>query len=221
MKKTTRRGCRPARDALVRIIALLAFAAGFAGIPGQAAGQQAEQARIAELLEIEDGSHVADIGAGEGEWTRDLARRVGPSGRVYATEIDSERLQIIREAVSAAGLDNVTVQRGAASRTNLPGQCCDAILLRRVYHHLAEPAAMTRSMFQTLRPGGRILVIDFSPTERARPEGVPAERGGHGAPIDQVRREMTAAGFEFLRRIEDWPGREGDFALLFRRPPSS
>ena len=179
-----------------------------------------ERDRIAEVLEIEEGSVVADVGAGRGAWSVDLARRVGATGRVYATEIDPARLRDIERAVAAAGATSVTVIEGSATDTKLPAQCCDAILLRLVYHHITDPHAMDRSMFASLRPGGLILVIDFEPGAPGAPTnalpGVPEARGGHGTPVDQVIEEMTANGFALVRRIEDWSYR--DYAILFRRP---
>jgi ubiquinone/menaquinone biosynthesis C-methylase UbiE len=179
-----------------------------------------ERDRIAEVLEIKEGTVVADVGAGKGAWSVDLARRVGATGRVYATEIDPARLRDIERAVAAARLRSVTVVEGSVTDTKLPEQCCDAILLRLVYHHFTDPHAMDRSMFASLRPGGLILVIDFEPGAPGAPThplpGVPEARGGHGTPVEQVIEEMTANGFAFVRRIEDWSYR--DYALLFRRP---
>jgi ubiquinone/menaquinone biosynthesis C-methylase UbiE len=179
-----------------------------------------ERDRIAEALEIEEGTVVADVGAGEGAWSVDLARRVGETGRVYATEIDPASLRDIERAVDAAGALSVTLVEGSATDTKLPAQCCDAILLRLVYHHFTDPHAMDQSMFASLRPGGLILVIDFEPGALGAPTnalpGVPEDRGGHGTPVEQVIEEMIAAGFALVRRIEDWSYRE--YAILFRRP---
>ncbi len=174
--------------------------------------------RIAQVLEIREGVVVADVGAGEGWWTVDLARRVGETGQVYSTEINPERLRNIEKIVVGAGLQNVTVIEGAATDTKLPAQCCDAILLRHVYHTFTDPNDMDRSMFASLRPGGLILVIDFQPGSPGAPPlpGVPERRGGHGTPKDQLIEEMTANGFELVRRIDDWF--RTDYAMLFRRP---
>ena len=182
--------------------------------------EAAERDRIAEVLEVKEGAVVADVGAGSGDWTVDLARRVGATGRIYSTEIDAQLLRDIERAVTAAELKNVTVIEGTSSNTNLPEHCCDAILLRRVYHHLTDPNAMDRSMFAALRPGGLVLIIDFEPGAPGAPArtltGVPEKRGGHGTPVDQLIEKMTAIGFELVRRIEDWS--YPDYAMLFRRP---
>ena len=179
-----------------------------------------ERDRIAQVLEIKEGAVVADVGAGDGDWTIDLARRVGETGRVFSTEIGPEQLRNIEAVVAEAGLKNVTLIEGTGTSTNLPDQCCDAILLRIVYHHFTAPNDMNQSMFASLRPGGLILVIDFQPGAPNAPThtlpGVPEQRGGHGTPKDQMIEEMTANGFELVRRIEDWSDRE--YGILFRRP---
>lgn len=178
-----------------------------------------EVERLAAWLEVQPGTRVADLGAGDGTYAVALARRVGPTGHVYATEIDDERLAEIRQAVTEAGLSNVTVIEGAVSNTNLPDACCDALFSRLVYHHLADPEAINADIFRALRPGGRLVIIDFEPggilNWIARLET--ADRhGGHGTPKETVTSEVTAAGFELLRGPETWRGRT--YAVLFRRP---
>ncbi len=96
----------------------------------------------------------------------------------------------IELTVGKAGLENVTLVEGAATETNLPEQCCDAILLRRVYHAMTNLHEMDRSMFESLRPGGMTLVIDKA-------------AGHHGTPTDQLIEEMIANGFELVREIDD------------------
>jgi ubiquinone/menaquinone biosynthesis C-methylase UbiE len=178
-----------------------------------------EVERLAAWLEVQPGTRVADLGAGDGTFAVALARRVGSSGHVYATELDDEQLAEIRQAATQAGLSNVTVIKGAVSRTNLPEACCDALFSRVVYHHLTEPMAINADIFRALRPGGRLVIIDFEPggimNWISRPET--ADRhGGHGTPKETVVREATAAGFQLLRGPESWRGRV--YAVLFRRP---
>ena len=153
-----------------------------------------EVERLAAWLEVKPGTRVADVGAGDGTFAVALARRVGPSGHVYATELDDERLADIRQAATAARLSNVTVIEGAVSSTNLPEACCDALFSRVVYHHLTDPAAINADIFRALRPGGRLVIIDFEPggimNWIGRPET--AERhGGHGTPKETVMQEVT------------------------------
>ena len=176
----------------------------------------AESQRLEEILALSAGEVVADVGAGEGGWTLEMARRVGPSGRVFATEIDPERIRDIRRAVVEAGVVNVTIIEGTPDDTKLPSGCCDAIFLRHVYHHITRPAPMNASLLQALRPGGFVAVIDFNPPTRLLPipHGVPKNRQAHGMPIDVLVEEMTARGFDVAHRIEDWF--RFDYCVVFR-----
>lgn len=179
----------------------------------------AELSRVVESLGIHPGSVVADVGAGSGDWTLELARQVEETGRVYANEVDPDDLRRIRNRVSDEGLENVTVISGSQRSTGLPAGCCDAILLRRVYHHFTDPASMNASLWQSLRPGGRLLVIDFETRRRwNRPEGIPSSRDGHGVDKEQVLEEVLSSGFSLVREL---PWERGDYALLFRTEPQS
>jgi ubiquinone/menaquinone biosynthesis C-methylase UbiE len=172
-----------------------------------------EMSRLRQVLALEAGKVVADVGAGKGELTFALVREVGAKGRVFSTEIDPDRLRRLREAVVAAKLDNVTVVEGRGSETGLPPNCCDVIVLRRVYHHLTEPSGFIVSLLRSVRPGGVLAVIDFPPPFFL-------SRGGFGVPAKSVSSEVTSSGFELLRVIDDWPGRGplDSYCLVFRRP---
>lgn len=172
-----------------------------------------EMTRLRQVLALESGKAVADVGAGKGELTLALAREVAPGGRVFSTEIDAARLKQIRVAVAAAGLGNVTVVEARSHETGLQPSCCDAIVVRRVYHHLTDPSSVNASLLRSLRPGGVLAVIDFPPP-------LLWSRGSLGVPANDVISEVTAGGFELIRLIEDWPGRGplGSYCALFRKP---
>ncbi|MGQ0545925.1 MAG: class I SAM-dependent methyltransferase [Betaproteobacteria bacterium] len=169
--------------------------------------------RLRRVLALQAGKVVADVGAGKGELTLALAREVGSNGRVFSTEIDAARLKQLRVAVAQAGLDNVTVVEARSHETGLPPGCCDAIVLRRVYHHLTDPASINASLFEALRPGGVFAVIDFPPPFFWG-------RGALGVPAEAVVAEVAASGFEPLARDDDWPGRGPlqSYCALFRKP---
>jgi ubiquinone/menaquinone biosynthesis C-methylase UbiE len=189
-----------------------------AQVRGDAAG---EIARLAELMPFGaqgkgwgPGTVVADIGAGDGKYTFAAVERVGTAGKVYATEIDAKKLAELREEVAKRKLGNVIVVESKEADTNLPTACCDAIFLRHVYHHLTKPVEFDAGLVRSLKSGGRLAIIDFPPRAGLEPvEGVPSNRGGHGIPQKIVVEELTAAGLQVEKIVNDWP--EDSYCVLF------
>jgi len=175
--------------------------------------RRAEVSRLAELLSLREGTTVADIGAGTGWLTVEIARRVGQSGRVYPTEISVDRLADIRRAAAAAGLSNVIVLEAGERATGLPSECCDAIFMRRVYHHLTAPSATLTSIHDALKPGGRLVIIDF------RPDRLVGTLTRMGVDQAEVIRAATSTGFEVIT-ADKWPGWD-HYVVVFVKPPGS
>lgn len=172
-----------------------------------------ETRRLIALLDVEPGDPVAEIGAGNGELAVAIAELLGSRSRIYATELRGE-LTELRNAVTGSG--NVTVVEALPDETNLPEGCCEAVFMRRVFHHFRKPERNASSLFRTVRPGGRVAVIDFEPKAHWNaPEGTP-DRGGHGMPSDELVKQMTAAGFELVQIDREWSG--DLYAAVFRRP---
>ena len=195
--------------------------------PAGAVRQEREQAarevpKLAETLALEPGMIVADVGAGGGAVSVVMAKWLGPEGRVYATDIGAAQLAEIRAAVAQDALSNVVVLEGGESSTNLPNECCDAIFLRDVYHHLTRPGEFDASMLAALKPGGRVAIMDFPPDPGSSiPAGVPADRGGHGIPASIVVTEFTRAGFRHVTTMSRWPpedDRSRLFLVMFEKP---
>ena len=172
---------------------------------------ESEVDRLAGVLEIQPGDTVADIGAGSGWLSIEVAGLVGETGRVFATELSPQRRDDIREAVAAAGLDNVTVVEAGERETNLAPACCDAIFMRRVYHHVGDTAALNASIHATLKQGGRFVVIELEFSGFLSPlRGWP-----HWTDDEQVVAEVTAAGLTHITTV-DWPI-GAHYAAIFRR----
>ena len=182
----------------------------------QLASAEAEVQRLVEIFQLKPGMSVADVGAGFGAWTIGFAEAVGPTGRVYSSDVGEQQLASLRQTKTRRALTNVTVVEGGERSTNLPAGCCDAILVRDVYHHLTAPEDMTSSLAATLKPGGRLVVVDFLPRpDTDVPAGVPANRGGHGVPSDVVIAEVTAAGLTHVISDPQWSGTPQRPASLF------
>jgi ubiquinone/menaquinone biosynthesis C-methylase UbiE len=164
---------------------------------------------IARHLALEPGATVADIGTGEGDFLPFYSRLVGVDGRVYGTEIDPGLIDGLRDRVVNEELTNVRIHEAGTDTTGLPDGCCDAVVLRHVYHHLTEPATVLADIQRSLKPGGRLLVIDFRPTVLLAPwtpEDLPEDRSGHGVTPELIVREAEAAGFTSLGVEESWAG---------------
>ena len=187
-------------------------------------GQNKDQAvadKLATLLNWEPGSVVADIGAGEGRLTLAAAQRVGSTGHVFTTELDPKLLVNLQGLAARQKVDNITVIKAGEAQTNLPRECCDSIFMRHVYHHFTQPAQEDASLFQSLKPGGILAVIDFLPSQEASTlesskEDVPNNRGGHGITKQALVDELSAAGFQVVTTPMDWPGE--DYCVVFRKP---
>jgi ubiquinone/menaquinone biosynthesis C-methylase UbiE len=155
-----------------------------------------DAARLVEALSLTRGMSIAEIGAGDGALTIALARHVGAEGQVLTTELGDERVAALRTAVERAKLSQVRVVAAAADGTNLEAGCCDVVVMRDVYHHFDDPAVMNASLLETLRPGGRLAILDFEP--RDGQQRAPGERDNgnqHGVAREVVVSEVTAAGF--------------------------
>jgi SAM-dependent methyltransferase len=188
---------------------------------------QAMAGEILEMLAIKPGATVAEIGAGDGAMAVRVAKKLGPGGRVFATEIDPALVEQIREHARKADLNNVTVVKATSTGSGLPSDCCDAAYMIDVYHHITDPAPTDVSIFRALKPGARVLINDFPPTiwlALFKVNGVPANRGGHGVPDDIVINEITAAGFHEMKETRPWhPGFliRDTYCLVFSKPEDS
>lgn len=171
---------------------------------GAAHPVEGEAELIAELMNLQPGMQVADIGAGDGEFGEALARGLGASGRVYLTEIDEGELIKLRSLVEQSDVENMSVVVGSPDETGLPDACCDAALLRLVYHHMTDAEAMRASLKKSLRVEGLLVIVDM-------------DQNGHGVEAQRIVDEMTADGFKLVSRHPEWGGHDDHYAIVFRR----
>lgn len=153
--------------------------------PDRATWQRPDQ--IMDALGIADGASVADIGAGAGWFTIRLARRVGPNGTVYSQDVQRQMLEAIKRRVGREGLRNVQTRLGEGSAPNLPKAALDAVLVVDVYPEVEDRVAFLRNLTASLRPGGRIGVVNYKPGG-----GGPGPAPNEGLRVDRAIVEADA-----------------------------
>ena len=193
------------------ILTLALGAAGFAGAPGYAQSPHTHEHsfsgaehwarvfddperdawqkphQVIEALALKPDATVADIGAGTGYFAVRLAHFV-PQGRVYAVDIEPDMVKYLGERAQREGLDNLTAVAGAPEDARLPGKV-DLVLMVDTYHHVGQRERYFRTLAQSLRPGGRVAIIDFSAQSAMGPPP------GARVAAAQVVSEMAQAGY--------------------------
>ena len=165
--------------------------------------------RVMDLLGIEPGRSVADIGAGSGWFTVRAALRVTNSGTVYAVDINRDAILYIDKRAKKEQLENIKTILSKPDDPQVPPHSVDAVLLLKTYHEVANPVVLLRNLASSLKPGARIGVIDRN-----------GDGANHGINKEVVIREATEAGYE-LKDSQDFVKPDGmDYFLIFsaKRP---
>lgn len=160
--------------------------------------EQESPERMIDALRILPGQTVADIGAGPGFHAWRLARRVGPTGRVYATEIQPEWLEQLMDHMRQRGMaERVVPVLGTHTTTGLPDRSVDLALMVDTYHELQQPEAYLEALAPALRPGGRLAIVEF----RAEDENLPIDKA-HRMTAEQLQKELERDGWRLIERHE-------------------
>ena len=174
-------------------------------------GRQREEGTVLliERLPLQADSVVADIGAGTGYFSFAVAQRV-PDGRVLAVDIQPEMLTIVDEKKRAKGVTNVQPVLGSITDPGLPSGAVDLIFIVDAYHEFSHPREMGEAMFAALKPGGKIVLIEY----RAEDESVRIKRL-HKMSEVQASKEMRALGFRWVETGDFLPQQH---FLVFEKP---
>lgn len=143
------------------------------------------------------GLTIADVGAGSGYFTVRLAARVGAKGRIYANDLQPEMLKMLAARLARENIDNVTLVQGAIDNPKLQASSIDLALMVDVYHEFSEPQRMLRALRVALKPGGRLVLLEY---RKEDPE-VPI-RFEHKMSVAEARMELEAEGYT-LARVDD------------------
>jgi ubiquinone/menaquinone biosynthesis C-methylase UbiE len=168
-----------------------------------------ESGQLARALDIRPGMAVADIGAGAGYHTLRLAKRVGPSGRIYANDITPNYLADLKRTAERRKIRNVEFVLGGPDDPRLPPASVDRAILVHMYHEIAQPYAMLANLAPALKPGGKVGVVDLDrPTQN------------HGTPPALLRCEFEAMGYR-QERVVQLRGDVGYLAIFTPPPPGA
>ena len=153
-----------------------------------------------DLMGVQPGMTVADVGAGTGYFSIRLARRVGPTGRVYANDVQPEMLNHIRERSEQLHLNNIETVLGSEADPKLPQGKLDLILLVDVYHEFSQPQRMLQAMRAALKPDGHLILLEYRKEDPTIPIRV-----DHKMSIPEVRAELEAEGFKLDKVLDTLP----------------
>jgi ubiquinone/menaquinone biosynthesis C-methylase UbiE len=173
--------------------------------------KEEEPAKMIAALNLSPGDVVADIGAGSGYHTFRMARLVGPKGKVFAVDIQKEMLDLIRKRMDETKITNVEPILGTESDPKLPAGSVDLILLVDVYHEFSYPYEMTEAMVKALKPGGRLVFVEF----RLEDPAVPIKLV-HKMTKKQVVKEMGPHPLRHVKTIDVLPWQH---ILIFEKRP--
>lgn len=163
--------------------------------------------RVMDILSVQLGKNVADVGAGSGWFTVRAARRVGESGKVFAVDINAEAVQYVENRAQKEGLHNVNAILGHEDDPLLPAGQIDAVLLLKTYHEIAKPVTLLKNLKASLRPGARVGIIDRN-----------GNGENHGVQRKVVIDEAAQAGYE-LSGSYDFVKDDMDYFLVFVPKP--
>lgn len=165
--------------------------------------------RVVVEMDLKPGDVVADIGAGTGYFTFRISPLV-PQGKVYAVDIQPEMLSIIEKRRVDLKAGNVVPLRGTERDTNLPAGTVDAVLMVDAYHEFSYPVEMMESIVRALKPGGRVILVEY----RGEDPDVPIKKL-HKMTVAQARLELEAAGLRFNRVKDFLPDQH---FMIFEKP---
>jgi len=160
--------------------------------------------RVMDLLGIRAGKNVADIGAGSGWFTVRAATRAGMGGTVFAEDINPEAIRYIDDRAKKEKLANIRTVLGTPDDPKLPPASVDAMLLLKVYHEIAHPVPVMRTLRASLKPGGKVGIIDRN-----------GNGTDHGLNREIVEKEMGEAGFRLTAKYDFTKTDGQDYFLIF------
>ena len=162
--------------------------------------QEEEPTKLVEALELKPGMVVADVGVGTGYFAFRMSPKVGEAGRVLGVDIQPEMLEKLKAKAAALGVKNVEGVLGGEQDPKLPAGKVDLVLMVDVYHEFSHPYEMMTAIRASLKPGGRVALVEY----RKEDPAVPIKEV-HKMTEAQARKEMAAVGLDWVKTVGTLP----------------
>ncbi|MGA7414625.1 MAG: class I SAM-dependent methyltransferase [Bryobacteraceae bacterium] len=171
--------------------------------------QEEQPEKALDAFNLKPGMMVGDIGAGTGFYSIRIAKLIGPTGRVYANDIQPQMLQRLNANAALSKVSNIETVLGTESNPKLPANELDLVILVDVYHEFSRPQRMLDRIRESLKPDGRLVLLEYrkeDPSVPIRPE--------HKMSVSEVKAEITPEGFLFEKTVETLPWQH---IIIFRK----
>jgi ubiquinone/menaquinone biosynthesis C-methylase UbiE len=173
--------------------------------------EKEEQPRKAiAQFNLKPGMMVGDVGAGTGYYSIRMAKLIGPTGTVYANDIQPAMLEKLTAKAAEAQVSNIVTVLGSESDPKLPAGKLDLVILVDVYHEFSRPQRMLQGIRESLKPGGRLVLLEYrkeDPSVPIKPE--------HKMSVEEVKAEVVPEGYAFEKVVDKLPWQH---IIFFRKP---
>lgn len=148
--------------------------------------------KIPDMIGVKAGMKIGDAGAGKGYYTFRLARKVGPTGMIYANDISGSALDAIKDRITDEGHKNIVTIKGTVTDAGFPNGELDMVFMCYVYHHLSQPVAFLKNLKACFKPGGTLVILEQDPAKTS-------SATGHFQPKENVLETLKKAGYTLIR----------------------
>lgn len=191
---------RPLREYYGRRIATTMHFLGAPWLVRKSRQREEDCETMLAALNVKPGQTVCDMGCGNGFYTLPLAKLVGGDGRVIAVDIQREMLGLLKDRAAAEKVDNIEYVLGTVVDPKLEPNSVDLVLMVDVYHEFSRPEEMLRAIRASLKPGGRVALVEF----RAEDPKVPIKKL-HKMSKAQILKEYEPNGFKLVEEFDKLP----------------
>ncbi|MBN2089378.1 class I SAM-dependent methyltransferase [candidate division KSB1 bacterium] len=148
--------------------------------------------QVMDSMAVKAGMTIAEIGAGRGRYAVHIARRIGPTGKIYANDIDQDALDYLNFRCKRDKIQNITTIWGTVTDPKLPKSTMDLIYIINTYHHLDDPVGLMKNVFHALKPDGKLVIIEHDPIKIN-------EVSSHTTTQEKLIQQANEAGFKLVK----------------------